>query len=113
MYTAEAGGEGGDDDLPAQRVQLQRGVVRTNCIDCLDRTNVAQFCVGRCLLQRQLCALGFSYSAAVHGLEVIPAQRDSRHPLRRTTKLPSPAPCAGAIRLATLFPCPLPTRRRA
>jgi len=24
----------------------QRGVVRTNCIDCLDRTNVAQFCIG-------------------------------------------------------------------
>jgi phosphatidylinositol 3,5-bisphosphate 5-phosphatase len=24
----------------------QYGVLRTNCIDCLDRTNVAQFCVG-------------------------------------------------------------------
>lgn len=24
----------------------QQGVLRTNCIDCLDRTNVAQFCVG-------------------------------------------------------------------
>jgi hypothetical protein len=24
----------------------QRGVLRTNCIDCLDRTNVGQFAVG-------------------------------------------------------------------
>ena len=38
---------------------LQRGVVRTNCIDCLDRTNVAQFCVGRTLLRQQLMALGW------------------------------------------------------
>ena len=22
--------------------QIQRGVIRTNCVDCLDRTNVAQ-----------------------------------------------------------------------
>ena len=28
------------------KVQLQRGVLRSNCIDCLDRTNVAQFAVG-------------------------------------------------------------------
>lgn len=38
----------------------QSGVVRTNCIDCLDRTNVAQFCIGRCLLKRQLFALGLA-----------------------------------------------------
>ena len=42
---------------------LQRGVVRTNCIDCLDRTNVAQFCVGRTLLRQQLHMLGFILSA--------------------------------------------------
>ena len=28
----------------------QRGVLRTNCIDCLDRTNVGQFAVGECTL---------------------------------------------------------------
>lgn len=28
--------------LSGQRLQEQRGVVRTNCIDCLDRTNVTQ-----------------------------------------------------------------------
>jgi hypothetical protein len=26
---------------------LQVGVLRTNCIDCMDRTNVANFCFGR------------------------------------------------------------------
>jgi hypothetical protein len=26
---------------------VQTGILRTNCIDCLDRTNVAQFCFGR------------------------------------------------------------------
>ena len=33
---------------------FQKGVVRTNCIDCLDRTNVGQFCVGLCALGIQL-----------------------------------------------------------
>ena len=28
-------------------VVLQSGVLRTNCIDCLDRTNVAQVCAAR------------------------------------------------------------------
>lgn len=37
---------------------IQRGIVRTNCIDCLDRTNVAQFSVGRTLLRHQLVDLG-------------------------------------------------------
>lgn len=33
---------------------FQRGVVRSNCIDSLDRTNVAQFCVGKCALGYQV-----------------------------------------------------------
>lgn len=40
-------------------VTLQRGVLRTNCIDCLDRTNVAQFAYGLVSLGHQLHALGF------------------------------------------------------
>jgi len=36
----------------------QRGVLRTNCIDCLDRTNVAQFSVGVHALGLQLAAMG-------------------------------------------------------
>ena len=37
---------------------LQTGIIRTNCVDCLDRTNTAQFAVGKCALGFQLCALG-------------------------------------------------------
>jgi phosphatidylinositol 3,5-bisphosphate 5-phosphatase len=39
---------------------LQTGVLRTNCVDCLDRTNVAQFCYARHSLFHQLRALGDS-----------------------------------------------------
>ncbi|OKL57815.1 hypothetical protein UA08_06967 [Talaromyces atroroseus] len=39
-------------------LQLQSGVVRTNCIDCLDRTNAAQFVIGKRALGHQLHALG-------------------------------------------------------
>ncbi|OAD55220.1 Polyphosphoinositide phosphatase [Eufriesea mexicana] len=37
---------------------LQTGIIRTNCVDCLDRTNTAQFAIGKCALGFQLCALG-------------------------------------------------------
>ena len=43
---------------------LQRGVLRTNCVDCLDRTNVAQFCYARLSLMHQLKALGQSVSVS-------------------------------------------------
>ncbi|XP_056015815.1 polyphosphoinositide phosphatase-like isoform X2 [Ostrea edulis] len=36
----------------------QSGVIRTNCVDCLDRTNTAQFAIGRCVLGYQLFTLG-------------------------------------------------------
>ena len=39
-------------------MRLQSGVLRTNCIDCLDRTNVTQFAFGTVMLGRQLHALG-------------------------------------------------------
>ncbi|KAI9893150.1 MAG: phosphatidylinositol-3,5-bisphosphate 5-phosphatase [Vezdaea aestivalis] len=37
---------------------MQNGVARTNCVDCLDRTNAAQFIIGKCALGYQLHALG-------------------------------------------------------
>lgn len=37
---------------------MQNGVARTNCIDCLDRTNAAQFVIGKRALGHQLYALG-------------------------------------------------------
>ncbi|CAN6318614.1 unnamed protein product [Urochloa humidicola] len=39
-------------------VSPQTGVLRTNCLDCLDRTNVAQFAYGLAALESQLNALG-------------------------------------------------------
>eukprot|EP00644_Phytophthora_capsici_P012545 jgi/Phyca11/113014/e_gw1.23.547.1 len=36
----------------------QRGILRTNCIDCLDRTNVSQFSVGMRALGQQLYVMG-------------------------------------------------------
>ncbi|KAL1389595.1 polyphosphoinositide phosphatase-like protein Fig4 [Phyllosticta capitalensis] len=46
----------GDTEFDAP--QVQNGVARTNCIDCLDRTNAAQFVIGKRALGRQLQALG-------------------------------------------------------
>lgn len=47
-----------DDDENVPRLMCQRGVVRSNCIDCLDRTNVAQWCIGVRVLACQLYVLG-------------------------------------------------------
>ena len=44
-------------------MRKQRGVLRTNCIDCLDRTNVAQFAAGLSALGRQLVGLGLAARA--------------------------------------------------
>ncbi|KAI1185677.1 SacI homology domain-containing protein [Nemania serpens] len=48
--------QNGDGDITPGRVQ--NGVARTNCIDCLDRTNAAQFVIGKRALGHQLHALG-------------------------------------------------------
>jgi len=33
---------------------LQKGIVRTNCVDCLDRTNAAQFVIAKTVLAKQV-----------------------------------------------------------
>ncbi|KAK5192420.1 hypothetical protein LTR99_010452 [Exophiala xenobiotica] len=38
----------------------QSGVIRTNCMDCLDRTNVAQSAFGQYMLQKDLAKEGFA-----------------------------------------------------
>ncbi|MCI13991.1 polyphosphoinositide phosphatase-like, partial [Trifolium medium] len=58
----------GDDEIKDSSVKpklLQKGVLRTNCIDCLDRTNVAQYAYGLVALGRQLQALGFIESLRI------------------------------------------------
>ncbi|KAG9036353.1 phosphatidylinositol-3,5-bisphosphate 5-phosphatase [Tulasnella sp. JGI-2019a] len=39
-------------------ILLQNGICRTNCVDCLDRTNAAQFVFGKRAFGHQLYALG-------------------------------------------------------
>lgn len=41
-----------------ESVRLQSGVVRSNCVDCIDRTNLAQFFFGLHALGKQLTAVG-------------------------------------------------------
>ncbi|MCD9560831.1 Fimbrin, actin-bundling protein [Datura stramonium] len=41
-----------------EKVEVQLGVVRTNCVDCLDRTNVTQSMLGRRMIEFQLRRLG-------------------------------------------------------
>ncbi|KAL6899782.1 hypothetical protein ACP4OV_006440 [Aristida adscensionis] len=41
-----------------EKIEEQTGIVRTNCIDCLDRTNVTQSMIGRKTLESQLQQIG-------------------------------------------------------
>lgn len=45
-----------------QIISLQNKIVRTNCMDCLDRTNVVQGTIGRWFLQTQLVKQGYIYN---------------------------------------------------
>lgn len=47
-----------DENHSAKSPRLQKGVLRTNCIDCLDRTNVAQYAYGLAAIGHQLHSLG-------------------------------------------------------
>ncbi|KAE8395729.1 SacI homology domain-containing protein [Aspergillus alliaceus] len=46
-------------------LRLQNGIARTNCIDCLDRTNAAQFVIGKRAFGHQLHALGIIQGTTV------------------------------------------------
>lgn len=48
------------DNVSGDAPHFQSGVLRTNCIDCLDRTNVAQYAYGLQALGRQLHAMGLT-----------------------------------------------------
>ncbi|CAN4119701.1 unnamed protein product [Withania somnifera] len=50
----------GKDNDEKAAPKFQSGVLRTNCIDCLDRTNVAQYAYGLEALGRQLHAMGLT-----------------------------------------------------
>ncbi|GLT64543.1 hypothetical protein SLA2020_370290 [Shorea laevis] len=48
------------DNHDGEAARFQSGVLRTNCIDCLDRTNVAQYAFGLAALGCQLHAMGLT-----------------------------------------------------
>ncbi|CAN8259399.1 unnamed protein product [Cochlearia groenlandica] len=56
------------EDPQKEATMIQKGVLRTNCIDCLDRTNVAQYVYGLVAFGRQLHALRLTESTTI-GLE--------------------------------------------
>ncbi|XP_015902276.1 phosphoinositide phosphatase SAC2 isoform X2 [Ziziphus jujuba] len=58
-------GSGSSCDYGSKSLMFQKGVLRTNCIDCLDRTNVAQYAYGLAALGFQLNALGFLESSKI------------------------------------------------
>ncbi|SPC65200.1 probable SAC1 - recessive suppressor of secretory defect [Ustilago sp. UG-2017b] len=58
-------------------VSQQRSVVRTNCIDCLDRTNVVQGTLARWILNEQLRAIGILSSG-----EKVETQNEFMHVYR-------------------------------
>ncbi|ODQ64500.1 hypothetical protein NADFUDRAFT_47179 [Nadsonia fulvescens var. elongata DSM 6958] len=45
-------------EVKPQVIKLQTSVVRTNCMDCLDRTNVVQSTLGRWVLLQQMVEIG-------------------------------------------------------
>mmetsp|Transcript_43597 Transcript_43597/g.79708 ORF Transcript_43597/g.79708 Transcript_43597/m.79708 type:complete len:551 (-) Transcript_43597:69-1721(-) len=65
--------------------KVQDGVVRTNCMDCLDRTNVVQSMFGRYMLHRQLHERpGLSFSSSTTNT---PTKRRQRTKRQRTLPL--------------------------
>ena len=46
------------DSTQEKPLKMQNGVFRTNCMDNLDRTNVAQAAIAKWTLNKQLLALG-------------------------------------------------------
>lgn len=52
-------------DGKTSKPRMQNGIARTNCIDCLDRTNAAQFVIGKRALGHQLYALGVIDSTSI------------------------------------------------
>lgn len=53
------------DPTNPESQRVQTSVVRTNCMDCLDRTNVVQSTIGRWVLNRQLRKIGILQSTEV------------------------------------------------
>jgi hypothetical protein len=72
----------------------QNGVIRTNCMDCLDRTNVTQSALGRWMLNRQLRAVGIlSHKESIEDHENFMTMFRNGMSLFLSSLLPSLLPC--------------------
>lgn len=60
-----------DQEEVAPGAVYQTGVLRTNCIDCLDRTNVAQFVYGAFILGKQVCLFFKKKMQGMYSLTVV------------------------------------------
>lgn len=49
-------------------MRVQTGIVRVNCVDCLDRTNTAQFALGKAALAFQVKL--YSYLVLLYNFEI-------------------------------------------
>lgn len=62
---------------------LQHGILRVNCVDCLDRTNAAAFAIAKRALGHQLYALGLlndpSLPFSCDAIDVLTEVRDLNH----------------------------------
>lgn len=50
--------------------RLQTGIVRVNCVDCLDRTNTAQFALGKAALAFQVGLVVRGFALALSSFNV-------------------------------------------
>lgn len=57
-YHSQSTGTTGSGVGEVKVVSSQKGVIRTNCMDCLDRTNVTQSTLARWILNKQFRAAG-------------------------------------------------------
>jgi hypothetical protein len=57
-YHSQSTGVSGSGAGEVKVLSKQAGVIRTNCMDCLDRTNVTQSALARWMLNRQFRAAG-------------------------------------------------------
>lgn len=64
----DTGGDWGDETVEERQV----GVFRTNCMDCLDRTNVVQSVLARNVLHRQLNVLGLAAKPTGDAFQALP-----------------------------------------
>ncbi len=61
-HTHDDNGVAANMDAMHVRLQKQQGIIRVNCVDCLDRTNVCIFVIAKSALTLMLYSLGVSES---------------------------------------------------